>query len=82
MADLRTEIREAFDKEQSAFPPPPALRHDAVDAVVARQKSASVDGGRQPNFQWVAVAAAILITVAIVAGLMALWPNGGETAAS
>ena len=72
MADLRTEIREAFDKEQSAFPPPPALRHDAVDAVVARQKGGAVGGGGQPNFQWVAAAAAILITVAIVAGLMSI----------
>src|SRR5437899_2933400 len=72
MADLRTEIREAFDKEQSAFPPPPTIRHEVVDAVVTRQKSSAVGGGGQPNFQWVAVAAAILITVAIVAGLMSV----------
>src|SRR2546429_992548 len=72
MADLRTEIREAFDKEQSAFPPPPTIRHEVVDAVVARQKGSAVGGGGQPNFQWVAVAAAILITVAIVAGLMSV----------
>src|SRR5438094_920725 len=65
MADLSTEIREAFDKEQSAFPPPPAIRHEVVDALVARQKGGAVGGGGQPNFQWVAVAAAILITVAV-----------------
>ena len=72
MADLRTEIKEAFNKEQSQFQPPPALRRELVDAVIARQKAGLVDGGRQPNDQWLAVAAAILITVAIVAGLMAV----------
>ncbi|HAC46531.1 MAG TPA: hypothetical protein DCF65_10760 [Chloroflexi bacterium] len=72
MADLRTEIRGAFDKEQSVFPPPPAMRREVVDAVAARQKVGSVDGLRQPNLQWMAVAAAVLITVAIVAGLMSV----------
>jgi hypothetical protein len=72
MADLRTEIRAAFDKEQSVFPPPPAMRHEVVDAVAARQKAGSVAGRGQANLQWVAVAAAILITVAIVAGLMSV----------
>lgn len=72
MADLRTEIREAFDREQSAFSMPPAMRHEVVEAVVARPKGDWADGGRRPNLQWVAVAAAILITVAIVAGLMSV----------
>jgi len=72
MADLRTEIKDGFDKEQLAFPPPPAMRHEIVQAVVSGRQGNPVDGGRQPNLQWVAVAAAILITVAIVAGLMSV----------
>jgi Tol biopolymer transport system component len=72
MVDLRTEIREAFDKEQSFFPPPPALRREVVDAVVADRRLTSFGGERQPKYQWLAVAAAILITVAIVGGLMSV----------
>src|SRR6266849_5310097 len=72
MIDLRTEIREAFDQEQSPFPPPPSLRHEVVRAVLADQRAASFDRERQPKYQWLAVAAAILITVAIVVGLMSV----------
>ncbi len=72
MADLRTEIKEAFDKEQSAFPPPPAMRHEVVHTVVSGRQGTNVDARQQPNLQWVAVAAAILITIAIVAGLMSV----------
>jgi hypothetical protein len=62
MEELRDEIRAAFDKEQLAYPPTPALRLEAVEAAVARR--------RAPNLEWLAVAAAILITIAIVVGLM------------
>jgi hypothetical protein len=72
MADLRTEIRQAFEKEQSAFPPPSGMRHEMVDAVVAAHSPAAVGQRSRPNLQWLAVAAAILITVAIVAGFMAV----------
>jgi len=72
MVDLRTEIREAFDQEQSFFPPPPAMRREMVNAVVAGRRVTSFDGERLPRYQWLAVAAAILITVAIVAGLMSV----------
>lgn len=71
MADFRTEIKEAFDEEQSAAPPSPAMRREIVEAVVARPNS-STEAGRRPNFEWVAVAAAVLITIAIVASLMAV----------
>jgi hypothetical protein len=73
MADLRTEIREAFDKEQSTFPPPAALRHELLQTLgEASQRRGSAAAGARPNRQWLAVGAAILLTVAIVAGFMAV----------
>jgi len=72
MADLRTEIKDAFDKEQGAFPPPAAMRHEVIQSVLLDRHGNRTDVGRQPNLQWVGVAAAILITVAIVAGLMSV----------
>jgi hypothetical protein len=72
MADLRTEIKDAFDKEQGAFLPPAAMRHEVIEAVLSERQGHRTDIERQPNLQWVGVAAAILITVAIVAGLMSV----------
>ncbi|MEA2654763.1 MAG: hypothetical protein QOI23_128 [Chloroflexota bacterium] len=63
MDDLRSEIRSAFEKEQAAHAPAASLRHDVVEAVAARPRSA-------PNLQWLAVAAAIVLGFAVVAGLM------------
>ncbi len=63
MDDLRSEIRVAFEKEQAANPPAPGLRPSVV-ASVARQPR------RAPNLEWLAVAAAILLGVLVVAGLM------------
>jgi len=73
MADPRIEIREAFQKEQSAFPPPAALRHEVLQTLgEASQRRGNAAAGARPNRQWLAVGAAILLTVAIVAGFMAV----------
>jgi len=63
MDELRSEIRAAFEREQKAHPPVSALRRNVVDAVSARRRPAS-------NFQWVAVAAAVILGVLVVVGLM------------
>jgi hypothetical protein len=63
MDDLRSEIRSAFEKEQAAHPPAAALRHDIVTSVTERPRPG-------PNLQWLAVAAAVLLGFAVVAGLM------------
>lgn len=63
MDDLRSEIRAAFEKEQIAYPPAPTLRRDVVEAVSTRNAQA-------PTFQWVAVAAAVLLGIVVVVGLM------------
>jgi hypothetical protein len=63
MDELRSEIRSAFEKEQAANPPPAALRRDVVAAVTTHTRPT-------PNLQWLAVAAAVLLGFAVVAGLM------------
>jgi len=63
MDDLRSEIRAAFEKEQMAHPPAPSLRRDVVETVSGRRRQA-------PTHQWVAVAAAVLLGVLVVFGLM------------
>jgi hypothetical protein len=63
MEELRSEIRAAFEKEQAAHPPAPALRRDVAGAVAAHQRPL-------PRLQWVAVAAAVVLGFAVVAGLM------------
>jgi hypothetical protein len=63
MDEMRSEIRAAFEREQAAHPPVAGLRHNMVEAVSARQRPA-------PNFQWVAVAAAVILGVLVVVGLM------------
>ena len=63
MDDMRSEIRAAFEREQAAHGPVASLRRDLVEAVSARERPA-------PNFQWVAVAAAVILGVLVVAGLM------------
>lgn len=63
MDEMRSEIRTAFEKEQAAHPPAAALRRNVVASVVARP-------GREPHLQWIAVAAAALLGILVVAGLM------------
>lgn len=63
MEELRSEIRAAFEKEQAGHAPAAALRRNLVDAVAAQQRP-------RRSFQWVAVAAAVLLAVLVVAGLL------------
>jgi hypothetical protein len=63
MEELRSEIRAAFEKEQAAHPPAAALRRNVVEA-------AAVQPGRKPNLQWLAIAAAAILGILAVAGLM------------
>ncbi|MEO8744079.1 MAG: hypothetical protein ABI334_07680 [Candidatus Dormiibacterota bacterium] len=64
MDDLRSEIRAAFEKEQAAHPPASGLRDNILDAVETQPR-------RARSYQWLAVAAAVLLTIAVVGGLMA-----------
>jgi hypothetical protein len=71
--DIRTEIRGAFEREQSEFPPPAALRAQVVAAVTSRARAAAPARQRADwNLNWLMVAAAILLTIAIIAGLVAV----------
>ncbi len=73
MIDIRTEIREAFEKEQSAFPPPAALRVQVVAAVNSHAGPAGPARQRADrDWNWLLVAAAALLAIAIVAGLLAV----------
>ena len=75
MDDLRSEIRDAFEKEQATFPPPGALRPS-----VARE--AAVRRNPRPNLQWLAVAVAAVLAALLVISLMssrlALGPTPGH----
>jgi hypothetical protein len=74
--ELRTEIREAFEREQSAFPPPAALRARMVAAVSSSARAESPPRQRiERELNWVMVAAAALLVVAIVAGFTAVRLN-------
>ena len=64
MEELRSEIRAAFEREQAANPPVAGLRRNIVQAVIIERRQA-------PNLQWLAIAAAILLGILVVAGLMA-----------
>ena len=63
MEDLRPEIRAAFEKEQSEFPPAGDLRPRLARGATTHPQT-------QRNFQWLAAAAALMIGVLVVAGLM------------
>jgi hypothetical protein len=63
MEELRSEIRAAFEREQAAHPPITALRRNVVEVVTAHPR-------RVPNYQWLAVAAALLLGILVVVGLM------------
>src|SRR5690349_1082004 len=64
MKDLRSEVRSAFEKEQAANPPASDLRRSIVAATLDRPR-------RGTNLQWVAVAAALLITALVIVSLLA-----------
>src|SRR5260370_877624 len=68
--DIRTAMREAFEKEQSAFPPPTALRAQVVAEVNSHARAAPAWQRSHRDWNWLLVAAAALLTIAIVAGLM------------
>jgi hypothetical protein len=63
MEKMRAEIRAAFEKEQAAHPPIMALRRNVVEAVIDQPR-------RETNYQWLAVAAALLLGILVVVGLM------------
>jgi hypothetical protein len=63
MDDLRNEIRQAFQREQAANPPRAGLRRDVVAAATTRPR-------REANLQWLAAAAALLITALIIGSLV------------
>jgi hypothetical protein len=63
MEKLRSEIRAAFEKEQAAHAPVTSLRQNVVAAVTAHPR-------RETNYQWLVVAAALVLGVLVVAGLM------------
>jgi hypothetical protein len=63
MEELRSEIRDAFEREQAPHPAVAALRRNVVDAVTAQPR-------RETNLQWLAVAAAVILGILVVAGLM------------
>jgi hypothetical protein len=63
MEELRPEIRAAFEKEQAAHPPMAAMRRNVVEAVTVQPRPAR-------HLQWVAVAAAAILGILVVAGLM------------
>jgi Tol biopolymer transport system component len=72
VTDIRTEIRTAFEREQSAFPPSSALRAQVVAAVKVQAGVAAPARHRADrNYEWLVVAVAILLTIAIVTALMA-----------
>jgi Tol biopolymer transport system component len=71
--DFRTEIRGAFEREQSAFPPPAALRAQVVAAVRSHARATAPPRLRvDRNLNWLMVTAAALLTIAIVAALLAV----------
>jgi hypothetical protein len=61
--DLRSELREAFAKEQAKHPPAASLRHDIVSATALQRRAPR-------NYQWIAVAATLAIAALVVAGLL------------
>jgi hypothetical protein len=63
MNDLHSEIRAAFEKEQAKHPPLPSLRRTVFGAAMIRPH-------RETRLQWLAVAAAVLLGLLVVAGLV------------
>jgi Tol biopolymer transport system component len=73
MIDIRTEVREAFEREQSPFPPPAALRAQIVAEVASHARASAPARQRTGrDLTWLMGAAAVLLAIAIVAGLLAV----------
>lgn len=72
MTDIRAEIREAFEREQSPFPPHAALRAQVAAAISAHARAEAPTRRRtERNVSGLMTAAAALLAIAIVVGLMA-----------
>ena len=65
MNDLHDEIKMAFAKELAQYPAASVIREEAMQAVARHQPR------RPVRLEWIAVAAAILVTVAILLSLVA-----------
>jgi Tol biopolymer transport system component len=77
MSDFRTEIREAFEVEQAAFPPPAGLPAQIVASVNSYARAVTPARQRADrNVTWLMVAAAAVLVIAIVAGLVAVRFSG------
>lgn len=63
MKDLRSEVHDAFQKEQSAHPPMAGMRRSIVEAATARPPR------RELRLQWLAVAAVLVISALVIASL-------------
>ena len=63
MNSLRSEVRAAFEREQVDHPPTPGLRRTVVEAALSQPP-------RETNLQWLVVAAAMLLGILVVAGLV------------
>lgn len=61
---IREDVREYFEREAKRNPPSPSLRASAL----AQARGHAVE---RPSLQWIAGAVAILLAVAIIAGLLA-----------
>lgn len=72
MRDLHDEVRAAFEKEQAPHPPAAGMRRSIVEATTSRPR-------RELRLQWMAVAAALVITalviVSLVSSRLAVHPN-------
>src|SRR4029077_16723899 len=63
MKDSRSDIRTAFEKEQSGYGPPSSLRRSVIETVSAQPK-------RQVRLQWLAGFPAVLFAALVIAGLL------------
>jgi len=65
MDDIRSEIRAAFEREQAPYPPAGSLRPVVVRTVATTPLHV-------PRFKWLTVAGAVVLTAAIVVGVVAV----------
>ena len=65
MTEAHTDLKQAFARELAQFPPMPPLRFDTIPAAARRPAD------RPLRLEWLAVAAAVLVTAAILLSLVA-----------